>query len=295
MKTLILFLKITTFLLLIWMYQFFYNCDSYKTLIDKYILQTKNELKYERILAEGNTEGKEQTKAEECLEKFPLDNKENKCEDPVQYENPYDYWHNVINPQLWEEFNQETSGMDPKVKEKKWNVKWKKISDKKANELSSIFHRSDISEEEKGKLIDSVKKELHIEFVKFLCECKNEMRRKKRESESRKEMKDNKIVSESTKEMKDNKTVSESTKEMRDNKIESEYNKELRDNKTESESNKEMTDNKTESESMKEITENEAESKSKKEQRKNKINIKNFDFMKHLIFHKINKIYDNKN
>ncbi|CRG95476.1 fam-g protein, partial [Plasmodium gallinaceum] len=58
MKTLILFLKITTFLLLIWMYLCFHKCYSYKTLIDKNILQIKNELKYERVLTEGDIAGK---------------------------------------------------------------------------------------------------------------------------------------------------------------------------------------------------------------------------------------------
>ncbi|CRG96076.1 fam-g protein [Plasmodium gallinaceum] len=253
MKTLTLYLKITTFLLLIWMYQCFYNCDSYKTLIDKNILQKKNELKYERVLAEGDIAGKKRTYSEGCLEECPLDNKKNKWENPVQYENPCDYWNKVITPQLWEQFNQETSDMDTKLKEKKWNVEWNKTAANKVNDLSSISRRRDISDEEKKKLIDSVKESLLLEFKKFLDECR---------------------------------------KEMRENKTESEFNKGMRDNKTESEYNKEMSDNKTESEFMKEMKQNEAESKSKKEQGKNKKKNKIFDFMKQLIFYKYDNIFD---
>ncbi|CRG94493.1 fam-g protein [Plasmodium gallinaceum] len=182
MKTLTLYLKITTFLLLIWMYQCFYNCDSYKTLIDKNIFQTKNKLKYERVLSEDNIPLKKETYSEECLEECSLDNKEKKWENPVKYENPCDQWHKVITPNLWERFNEETSGMDPKLKEKKWNIIWNKISAKKVNDLSLIFRRRDIPDEEKEKLIDSVMEELLLEFEKFLYECKKEMKDNKTES-----------------------------------------------------------------------------------------------------------------
>ncbi|CRG96073.1 fam-g protein [Plasmodium gallinaceum] len=226
MKTLTLYLKITTFLLLIWIYQCFYNCYSYKTLIDENILQKKNELKYERVLTEGKIAGKKQAYAVGYLEECPLDNKKKKWENPGQYKNPCDQWHNVITPLLRELFNKEASEMDPKLRDQKWNKEWNKISANKVNDLSAIFYRSDISEEEKRKLIRSVKEELHMEFVKFLGEC-------------RKEMRDNKTESESTKEMTENKTESESTKEIRENRTESECKKEMRENKAESKSKKE--------------------------------------------------------
>ncbi|CRG96045.1 fam-g protein [Plasmodium gallinaceum] len=283
MITLTLYIKITTFLLLIWMYKCFYNCYSYKTFIGKNILQTKNELKYERILTEGDIAGKMQTYSEGYLEECSLDNKKNKRENPVQNENPCDRWHRKTNPLLRKIFNKETSKMDPKWRDQKWNNEWNKISANKVNELSSIFHRSDISEEEKKKLIRNVKDELYVEFAKFSGECKKEMRDNKTESESKKEMIDNKTESESMKEMIDNKTESEykkemidnkteseSMKEMIDNKRESEYKKEIIDNKTESESMKETIDNKAESESMKELINSKTESESKKEMRENR-------------------------
>ncbi|CRG94488.1 fam-g protein [Plasmodium gallinaceum] len=252
MKTLTLYLKITTFLLLIWIYLCFYNCDSYRTLIDKNILQTKNELKHERVLTEGDIEGKKQTYAEGCQEEYPLDNEKNKCKNPVQCENPCDQWHNVIIPSLWEDFDKETSEMDPKLKEKKWNVEWNQISAKKVNDLSSIYNRQDISEEEKKKKIYSVMKELISEFVKFLYECKKEMRSNRTESESKKEMRDNKAESECKKEIEENKTELESMKEMKENKTESESKNDMRDNITEFETKKEMIGNKTETESKNE-------------------------------------------
>ncbi|CRG95496.1 fam-g protein [Plasmodium gallinaceum] len=278
MKTLILFLKIITFLLLIWMYQCFYNCDSDKSLVDKNILQTKNKLKFERVLAEGDIAGKKQTYAKECIEESPLGNKKNKCENPVRYENPYDHWNKVTTPILREEFDEETAGMDPKWREQKWNNEWNKISANKVNNLSSIFHRSDITEEEKKELILRVMSELFSEFQKFIDECKkemidnktysvskNEMIDNEAESESKKEMIGNKTESESKKEMIGNKTESESKKEMIGNKTESEYKKEMIDNKAESESKNEMTENKTESESKNEIIDNKTESESKNE------------------------------
>ncbi|CRG96013.1 fam-g protein [Plasmodium gallinaceum] len=187
MKTLILFLKITTFLLLIWMYQFFYNCDSYKTLIDKNILQTKNELKYERVLTEGDTAGQKQTNAEGCKEECPVEKK--KKEKKIKYwhfplirQNPYNRWQVVNNPALFERLKNETSGMDPKWIDHKWNNEWNKISENKVNELSLIFNRSDISKVEKEKLILGVKDELFGLFAEFLDECKKEMRGNKEES-----------------------------------------------------------------------------------------------------------------
>ncbi|CRG94489.1 fam-g protein [Plasmodium gallinaceum] len=211
MKILTLYLKITTFLLLIWMFQCFYNCYSYKTLIDKNISQTKNELKYERVLTEGDIADEKQNYAEGSLEECALDSKKNKCNVPDLCENPRDYWNKVITPQLWEQFNQETSGMDPKLKEDKWNIEWNKISAKKVNDLSSIFNRTDISKEEKKNLIFSVMNELSSEFVKFLYECKKEMRDNKTGSESKKEIRENKTESESKnvqgkKKMKNNKS-----------------------------------------------------------------------------------------
>ncbi|CRG94491.1 fam-g protein [Plasmodium gallinaceum] len=269
MKTLILYLKITTFLLLIWIYQCFYNCDSYKTLIDKNILQTKNELKYERVLTEGDIEAKRQAYAEGCPKECSLDNKKNKCEDPFPYENPCDHWHKGIAPQLWELFDKETSGMDPKWRDQKWNNEWNKISAKKVNDLPSIYDQQDISEEEKKKKIDSVKRELILEFMKFLDECKKEMRDNKTESECKNKMRNNRTESECMKEMRENNTECESKKEIRDNKIESEFMKEIKDNKTEFDFKKEMRDNETESES-------------KNEQGKNKMKNKKANILKFL-------------
>ncbi|CRG97991.1 fam-g protein [Plasmodium gallinaceum] len=174
MKTLTLYLKITTFLLLIWMYQCFFNRHSYISLIDKNILQTKNELKYERVLTEGDISGKKQTYAKECIEENPLDNKKSKCGNPVQYKDPYDQWNNVIIPKLWERFDKETSGMDPKLKERKWNVEFNKISITKVRDLYSIPRRCDIPDEEKEKIIDRIMEELRSDFEKFLCKCKED-------------------------------------------------------------------------------------------------------------------------
>ncbi|CRG96011.1 fam-g protein [Plasmodium gallinaceum] len=271
MKTLTLNLKITTFLLLIWMYQYFYNCDSYKILIDKYILQTKNELKYERILTEGDIAGKMQTYSEGCIEEYSLDDKKNKWENLLLQQNPYDRWQKVTNPSLLERFKKETCGMDPKWIDEKWNNEWNNISANKVNELSSIFDRSDISEEEKGKLIRSVMKELYRLYFNFIGECKKEMSENKTESES-------KIG------MSYNKTESESWKEMRENKTESECMKEMRDNKTEFKSMKDVIDNKkeSESESEKEMRENKEEYKYKNEQGKNKKKKKKSNILKFL-------------
>ncbi|CRG95466.1 fam-g protein [Plasmodium gallinaceum] len=250
MKTLTLYLTITTLLLLIWMYQCFYDCDSYKTLIDQNILQTKNKLKYERALTEGDIAGKMQTYSEGCLEECPLDYEKNKWENPFQYENPYDRWQKYTTPLLRKLFNKETSKMDPIWRDQKWNNEWNKISANKVNDLSSIFHRSDISEEKKKELIRSVKEELHIEFWNFLKECKKEVRDNKTQSASKKEMIDNETESESEsesesmREMGDNKTESESMKEARENRTESKFKKEMRENKTESESKKEQEKNK---------------------------------------------------
>ncbi|CRG96075.1 fam-g protein [Plasmodium gallinaceum] len=236
MKTLTLYLKITTFLLLIWMYQCFYNCYTYKTLIDKKRLQIKNELIYERVLTEGDIAGKEQTYAEECQEECPIVKKKKEKKKKYRYiplvrENPYDRWQNVNNPTLFERFKNETIGMDDKWRDQKWNNEWNKISANKVNELSEIFNQSDISKEEKEKLIYTVKDELFGLFANFLKECKKEIR-------------DNKTVSESMKEMIDNKTVSESMKELTDSKTRSESMKEMIDNKTESESKNEQGKNK---------------------------------------------------
>ncbi|CRG96078.1 fam-g protein [Plasmodium gallinaceum] len=244
MKTLNLYLKISTFLLFIWIYQCFYNSDSYKTLIDENILQTINELKYERILTEGNIEGKKQTYAEGCLEESPLDNKKNKCKNQDQYKDPSNYWNKVIIPQMWKRFDQETSGMDPKLKEKKWNVELHKFSNRKVRDMHLISRRRDISDEEKKQNIDSIMRELHSEFEKFLCKYKKGMGDNKTEFESKKGMTDNKAESESKKGMTDNKTESESKKEMTDNKTECESNKEMKDNKTESESKGDQGKNK---------------------------------------------------
>ncbi|CRG98098.1 fam-g protein, partial [Plasmodium gallinaceum] len=161
--------------------------DSYITLIDKNILQTKNELKYERILTEGNTEEKKQTNTEGCLKDRPLDNEKKKGKNPVQYKDPYDQWNKVIIPEMWKRFDQETSGMDSKWKDKKWNVEINKITAANAKDLYLIPRRCDISDEEKSKKIDSIMKEIDSEFEKFLSKCKEEMGDNKTESEYKKD------------------------------------------------------------------------------------------------------------
>ncbi|CRG95471.1 fam-g protein [Plasmodium gallinaceum] len=191
MKTLILYLKITSFLLLIWMYQCFYNCDSYKTLIDKNRLQIKNELKYERVLAEGDIAGKKQTNAEGCQEECPAENKEKEekkkiSKNPRKLSNPYDLWQKFTSPLLLERFKNEISGKDPKWIEEKWKNEWNKISENKVNELSSIYKRSDISNEEKEKLILDTKTELFKLFMEFVDKCKKEMRDNRTQSKSKK-------------------------------------------------------------------------------------------------------------
>ncbi|CRG97403.1 fam-g protein [Plasmodium gallinaceum] len=294
MKTLTLCLKITTFLLLIWMYQCFYNCDSYKTFIYKNILQTKNELKYGRVLAEGHIAGKKQTNAEGCLEERPLDNKKNICKDPDLYKDPYNYWRKVMIPQFWDRFIKETREMDSKSKLRKWNDEFNNISNTKVNDLYSISRRRNIPNEEKIKKIDSIMRELNSEFEKFLFECKKEMTGDKTESESKKDMTDNKTESESVKEMIDNKTESASKNEVTDNKTETESMNEMIENKTESESKKEITDNKTESESNKEITDNKTESESMIEVGINKIKSYKLNICK-FFTKRLDNLYENKN
>ncbi|CRG94498.1 fam-g protein [Plasmodium gallinaceum] len=172
MKSLTLYLKITTFLLLIWMYQCFYNCYSYITLTGKNILETKNELKYERVLTEGDIVGNKQTNDKGCLEECPLDNEKNIWENPVKYRDPYNFWYKIIIPQLWKRFDKETSGMSPNSKNRKWNIEWHKISTTKVNDLHLMSRRRDIPDEEKNKIIDRVMKELELQFKEFLFECK---------------------------------------------------------------------------------------------------------------------------
>ncbi|CRG97968.1 fam-g protein [Plasmodium gallinaceum] len=247
------------------------KCDSYKTLVDKNILQTKNELKYGRVLAEGEITGKKQSNAEGCLKECPLDNKKNICKDPDLYKDPFNYYRKVMIPQFSKRFNKETNEMDPKSKSLKWNAYWNEISTTKVRDLYSISRRRNIRDEEKNKKIDIIMRELDSEFEKFLCECKKEMTDNKTESESNKVMRDNITESESEEEMRENKTESESEEEMRENKTESESEEEMRENKTEFESKKEMRDNKTVSESEKEMRYNKIESESKKEQGTNEI------------------------
>ncbi|CRG96548.1 fam-g protein [Plasmodium gallinaceum] len=186
MKTLTLYLKITIFLLLIWMYQCFYNCYSYKTLIDKNIFQIKNELKYKRILTEGDIAAKKQTNAEECPKKCPLDNEKNESLVLDLYKNPYNYWFKFKVPIFWERFKNETSQMDHKWKLKKWNVEFQIFSNTKFNDLYSII-RSDIPDKERNEKIDNFMNEFDSEFEEFLLKCKQEMGVNKTECESMKE------------------------------------------------------------------------------------------------------------
>ncbi|CRG96915.1 fam-g protein [Plasmodium gallinaceum] len=252
MKTLTLYLKITTFLLLIWMYQCFYNCNYYKTLIDKNTLQTKHELKYERVLTEGDIAGKIQTYSEGCLEQCPLDNKKNKCNNPVQYKNQCDPTHGVKTPSLWENFDKKAKEMDSNLRDHEFNIKWNDVSRDNVINVSSKIYQRNIPGEGRQILILSDTKD-HSNLKKLLDECKKEIRDNKTESESMKEMRNNKTESESKEEMREYITFSEYMKETRENRTESESMKEIGDNKTESESKNDMGDNKTESESKNDL------------------------------------------
>ncbi|CRG96052.1 fam-g protein [Plasmodium gallinaceum] len=183
MKTLTLYLKITTFLLLIWMYQCFYNCDYYKTWTDKNILQTKHELKYERVLTEGDIADKKQTKAEGCLEECPSYNKKKKKKNRFQYQNPS---HGVKKPSLWESFDKKAKEMDPNLRDHEMNIEWKNISRDKVINLSSKIYQQNIPDEGRQILILSDTKD-HSELKKLLDVLKKEMRDNKTESESKKE------------------------------------------------------------------------------------------------------------
>ncbi|CRG96055.1 fam-g protein [Plasmodium gallinaceum] len=264
MKTLTLYLKITTFLLLIWMYQCFYNCDSYKTLIDKYILQTKNKLKYERILTEGNTEGKEQTNAQGGLKECPLDSEKKESMDPDKYKNPCDPRNRVNTPSLFERFNKKAKEIDPKLRNQELNIELSKISHDNVNPFSKIYERN-IPDEGRQILILSNTQD-HSELKKLLDVFKSEIRDNEAESEFKKEVRDNRTESESEKEMRDNKTESETEKEMKYNKTESESKNDMRDNITEFKWSNEMTDYETECESE---SENEMRENKKKKKKSN--------------------------
>ncbi|CRG96554.1 fam-g protein [Plasmodium gallinaceum] len=185
MKTLTLYLKITTFLLLIWMYQCFYNCNSYKTLIDKNILEAKNELKYERLLAEGDIADKKQTKAEGGLEECALESEKNKSNNSAQYKNPCDPRHGVNTPSLWENFDKKAKEMDPKLRDQELNIELSKISHDNVNPFSKIYQRN-IPDEGREILILS-NTQGHSELKKLLDVFKKEMRDNKTESESKNE------------------------------------------------------------------------------------------------------------
>ncbi|CRG97171.1 fam-g protein [Plasmodium gallinaceum] len=76
MKTFTLYLKIFTFLLLIWIFHCFYNYDSSKSLINKDTLQKKIGLKHERMLAEGDISDKKSAYFKKRVEHYPSDEKE---------------------------------------------------------------------------------------------------------------------------------------------------------------------------------------------------------------------------
>ncbi|CRG96547.1 fam-g protein [Plasmodium gallinaceum] len=71
MKTFILYLKIFTFILLIWIFPFLYNDDSSKSMINRDILQTKIGLKHERMLAEGDISEKNSSYIKKLVEHYP--------------------------------------------------------------------------------------------------------------------------------------------------------------------------------------------------------------------------------
>ncbi|CRG95495.1 fam-g protein [Plasmodium gallinaceum] len=71
MKTFTLYLKIFTFLHLIWIFPFFYKYDSSKSLINRDTLQTKIGLKHERILAEGDISEEKSSYIKNLVEHYP--------------------------------------------------------------------------------------------------------------------------------------------------------------------------------------------------------------------------------
>ncbi|CRG96022.1 fam-g protein [Plasmodium gallinaceum] len=71
MKTFTLYLKIFTFLLLIWIFHCFYNYDSNKSLINRDILQTKIGLKHKRMLADGDKSEKKSSYIKKRVEYYP--------------------------------------------------------------------------------------------------------------------------------------------------------------------------------------------------------------------------------
>ncbi|CRG96549.1 fam-g protein [Plasmodium gallinaceum] len=71
MKTFTLYLKIFTFLLLLWIFHYFYNDDSSKSLINKDTSQTKIGLKHKRMLAEGDKSEKNSSYIKKLVEHYP--------------------------------------------------------------------------------------------------------------------------------------------------------------------------------------------------------------------------------
>ncbi|CRG93070.1 fam-g protein [Plasmodium gallinaceum] len=76
MKTFTLYLKIFTFLLLIWIFHCLYNYDSSKSLINRDTLQAKIGLKHERMLAEGDISDKKSAYFKKRVEHYPSGEKE---------------------------------------------------------------------------------------------------------------------------------------------------------------------------------------------------------------------------
>ncbi|CRG95478.1 fam-g protein [Plasmodium gallinaceum] len=70
MKSFTLYLKIFTFLHLIWIFHCFYKYDSSKSLINRDTLQTEIGLKHERMLAEGDISEKKSSYIEKDIEHY---------------------------------------------------------------------------------------------------------------------------------------------------------------------------------------------------------------------------------
>ncbi|CRG97986.1 fam-g protein [Plasmodium gallinaceum] len=71
MKTFTLYLKIFTFLLLIWIFPSFYKYDSSKSLINRDTLQTRIGLKHERMLAEDDISEEKSYYIKKRVEHYP--------------------------------------------------------------------------------------------------------------------------------------------------------------------------------------------------------------------------------
>ncbi|CRG94504.1 fam-g protein [Plasmodium gallinaceum] len=178
MKTFTLYMKISTLFLLIWMFQFFYNYDSSKSLLDQNTLNIKSCLNYERMLAEGSTsECEEQSDAEEFVEENSSDEEDSEVKDVLALSKDVkDRWSKLID-KMWEQYQNETSMMSKRWRGRKWHIDWHIISSKKINDLHTLILELGKPSEERRELIDKTFKELQEDFSKFLHDCKEEWKK----------------------------------------------------------------------------------------------------------------------